>query len=122
MDDGATMGVRIALMAGLLLASCKDVEIAPNQGDAAAAARGREAAQRLGCGACHVIPGVWPKGTTGPSLIEFRSRGMIAGRHANQPHELAAFLLDPAGTAMPHQPMTRQEAADIAAYLHSDVR
>lgn len=114
------MGVRIALMMTLLLTACEDVEVAPNRGDADAAARGKQMAQRLGCGACHMIPGIWPEGTTGPSLTDFRSRGLIAGRYANRPGELAAFLLDPAGTAMPKQVMTRRDAVDIAAYLHSD--
>lgn len=114
------MGVRSAVMAALLLTACKDTEIAPNQSDAASAARGKEAAQRLGCGACHAIPGIWPAGTSGPSLANFRSRGSIAGRYANRPGQLATFLLDPTGTAMPRQPLTRSDAADIAAYLHAD--
>lgn len=113
------MGVRIGLMAALLLTACKDVEIAPNQGDHTSVVRGKQAAQRLGCGACHVIPGLWPQGTTGPSLGKFRARGVIAGRYPNRPDRLAAFLLDPSGTAMPRQPMTAQDAADIAAYLHA---
>lgn len=117
------MGVRIVLPAMLLLTACEDVGIAPNQAGADAAARGKAAAQRLGCGACHAIPGIWPAGTTGPALAGFQQRGLIAGRYPNRPDALAAFLLDPAGTAMPKQPMSREDAADIAAFLHSaDVR
>ena len=113
------MGVRIALIAALLLTGCENVGLAPNQADAEAVARGRAAAERLGCGACHVIPGIWPAGTSGPSLANFRNRAMIAGRQANRPDRLAAFLLDPSGTAMPRQPMSAGDAADIAAFLHS---
>lgn len=113
------MGARIALMAALLLTGCENVGVAPNQADAAAIARGRLAAERLGCGACHAIPGVWPAGTTGPPLARFADRAMIAGRYPNRPDRLAAFLLDPRGTAMPRQPMSRSDAADIAALLHA---
>lgn len=113
------MGVRIALMAALLLTACENVGVAPNQAGAGAAARGKAAAERLGCGACHAIPGVWPAGTTGPPLTEFANRGMIAGRYPNRPDMLAQFLIDPSGTAMPHQPMSAQDAADIAAFLHA---
>lgn len=113
------MGVRIVLVAVLLLTACDNVGIGPNQADAAAVARGAEAAERLGCGGCHAIPGIWPAGTTGPSLAGFAERGMIAGRYANRADTLTEFLIDPSGTAMPHQPMSRRDAADIAALLHA---
>lgn len=113
------MGVRIALMAVSLLAGCDRARVEPNLAGAHAAVRGREAAQRLGCGACHAIPGVWPQGTTGPSLAGFRTRAMIAGKAPNRPDALAAFLLDPSGTAMPKQPLTPAQAVDIAAFLHA---
>lgn len=116
-DDA--LGVRIALTAALLLIGCDQIRVEPNQADSIAVARGKVAAQRLGCGACHVIPGIWPHGTTGPSLARFADRGVIAGRLPNRPDALAAFLLDPSGTAMPRQPITPPEAADIAAYLHA---
>lgn len=113
------MGVRIAWMAAILLTGCKDVEVAPKQAASDSVARGKATAERLGCGVCHDIPGIWPAGTTGPSLAGFRDRVMIAGRYPNRPDALAAFLLDPSGTAMPRQPMSRHEAADLAAFLHS---
>jgi len=112
------MGVRIALMAALLLSACKDTSIEPNLARSGAVARGKVAAERLGCGACHAIPGIWPRGTTGPPLAGFADRGMIAGRYPNRPDTLAAFLLDPSGTAMPKIAMTPAEAADISAFLH----
>lgn len=113
------MGVRIASIAALLLTACENVGVAPNQADAGAAVRGKAAAERLGCGACHAIPGIWPAGTTGPSLSGFATRGMIAGGYPNRPDTLARFLIDPSGTAMPKQPMSPQDAADIAAFLHA---
>lgn len=127
MDDRRT-GVLFALMATLpLLAACEDIAVAPHEAGASSIARGRKAAERLGCGACHAIPGIWPQGTTGPALTDFAKRGLIAGELPNRPGALAAYLLDPPaavpGTAMPKVPMTRQEAADIAAFLHhSDAR
>jgi cytochrome c553 len=41
--------------------------------DSTVFARGKAAAARLGCGACHDMPGVdWPKGRVGPPLAGFR--------------------------------------------------
>jgi cytochrome c1 len=113
------MGVRIALTAALMLGACNATQVEPHEADGDSIQRGKAAAQRIGCGACHEIPGVWPQGTTGPSLVDFAARGIFAGRYPNRADTLAAFLLDPSGTAMPRQPMTRAEAADIAAYLHA---
>ena len=81
--------------------------------------RGRVAMERVGCGACHIVPGIWPRGTTGPPLENFARRGMIAGKLPNRPDTLTAFLLDPSGTAMPRQPMTLAEATDLAAFLQA---
>lgn len=78
----------------------------------------------LGCGACHVIPGVtWPKSDVGPGLDGFGGRNFIAGVLPNTPKNLAAFIQNavfyvPEG-AMPPIAMTRQQAVDISAYLHS---
>lgn len=119
-EEGRRMGGRMILLSALSLSACAQADVAPNEVDAGSAARGRIAIERLGCGACHAIPGIWPKGTTGPSLENFSQRGMIAGKLANRPDTLAAFLLDPSGTAMPRQPMSAQTATDIAAFLHAD--
>ncbi|EHJ58561.1 hypothetical protein [Novosphingobium pentaromativorans] len=56
------MGARILLTAVLLLAACDKPEIAPNATGGEAAARGKTAAERLGCGACHAMSGIWPQG------------------------------------------------------------
>lgn len=112
------MGVRFILTAALLLTSCDETRVEPNPAGAGSAARGRIAAERLGCGACHAIPGVWPRGKTGPSLENFAQRGLIAGGLPNRPDTVAAFLLDPSGTAMPRVPVTPRHASDLAAFLH----
>lgn len=89
----------------------------------ASVARGLAAMERVGCGACHVIPGLrWPQGASGPSLEGFAAQGLIAGRLPNRPDMLAAFVRDaPAtvpGTTMPAMPLSAQEARDVAAYLY----
>lgn len=89
------------------------------------AARGREVMSNVGCGSCHSIPGIgWPKGQIGPSLEDFASRGLIAGRLPNQPEILAAFVRNaPAlipDTTMPAMPITEEESRDVAAYLYAN--
>lgn len=108
----------------IFLSACQTPDIAPNEAETAAIARGAAAAERLGCGACHELPGVdWPRGAVGGDLEGFGRRAMIAGRLPNRPAELAAFVRDaprfaPRG-AMPAVPMSDAEARDIAAWLHS---
>ncbi|WP_333586351.1 c-type cytochrome [Phenylobacterium sp.] len=97
---------------------------APERQPAAGAdpARGLVLVQQVGCGACHIIPGVtWPRGRVGPSLEGFAARSLIAGKLPNQPEPLAEFVRDatafsPQG-GMPPMPLTETEARDVAAYL-----
>lgn len=85
---------------------------------------GLVAVEQLGCGSCHVIPGVaWPRNTVGPTLEGYAERAFIAGKLPNKPENLIAFILDatrfvPDG-AMPPIAMTDQEARDIATYLYT---
>lgn len=85
--------------------------------------RGREVMNRVACGSCHRIPGVWPEGGLGPPLDGFAERNIIAGRLPNRPDVLAAFVRNaPAlvpGTAMPAMPVTEGESRDVAAYLYT---
>ncbi len=114
----------LAALAPLLsLAACKappDARQPMPRGDPE---RGRIAMERVGCGACHDIPGVWPRGKVGPALDRFAQQSLIAGRLPNRPDRLALFLRDAPslvpGTAMPAMPMTEEEAHDAAAYLYS---
>lgn len=86
-------------------------------------ARGQIAMERVGCGACHFIPGVWPEGRVGPSLERFATHGLIAGRLPNRPDVLAGFVRNAPhwlpGAAMPAMPLTDEEARDVAAYLYT---
>lgn len=115
---------RFLALAGLALAAaCKqppDTRVTP---DAGAVERGRQAIERVGCGACHEIPDIaWPKGGMGPSLVGFDDAGPIAGALPNTPANLAAFVRNaPAakpGTTMPAMPLSREEARAVAAYLY----
>lgn len=113
-----------ATMAWLaLLGACKPPPASRITPESAAASRGLAAIEKAGCGACHEIPGVgWPKGRTGPSLTGFDDAGLIAGRLANTPANLAAFVrnapaVDP-GSPMPPMPFSESEARDVAAFLY----
>lgn len=110
-------------MSALAVAGCADPGPPPRTIAGADPARGLEAMRRVGCGACHVIPGLdWPRGRTGPSLEGFGRGPLIAGRLPNRPEVLTAFLIDAPslapGTAMPPMPVTPAEARDMAAYLY----
>lgn len=80
--------------------------------------------RRVGCAACHEIPGIdWPQGLSGPSLKGFGASPMIGGTLPNQPKLLTAWLIDAPslapGSGMPPMPINETEARDIAAYLYS---
>lgn len=86
--------------------------------------RGQELIQRVGCGACHSIPGVeWPQGTVGPPLAGFADRGLIAGRFPNEADTLALWVRDAPAlvpeTGMTPMPLTEEEARDVVAYLYT---
>lgn len=112
------------MLVGLLASACKPPPEARQELPQASMARGREAIERVGCGACHVIPGIgWPQGQVGPRLGGLAGRALIAGRLPNRPDLLAAYVRDApalvAGSAMPATPITEAEARDIAAYLYA---
>lgn len=86
--------------------------------------RGRALILRLGCGACHAIPGVeGAAGLVGPPLDRIGSRDQLAGRLPNTPENLLRWIRDPQeiapGTPMPDLGLTEQEGRDVAAYLYS---
>lgn len=108
----------------VLLAACADKRQQPRDITGADAAAGLAVIKRLGCAACHQIPGVdWPQGTVGGSLDGFADRSMIAGRFPNQPETLTAWVRNApsmsATTGMPAMPLTSAEARDVAAYLYT---
>ena len=110
----------LALAAMLMLLAAR----AHGAGLSDEAKRGRAAIERLGCAACHVIPGVSNPGShVGPSLDRIATRGYIGGVLANTPENMMRWLRDPPAidprTAMPKIPMTEQETKDMSAYLYT---
>lgn len=108
----------------MLLSACGASPVDAPHAEEAAIERGKAAAERLGCGACHDMPGVdWPKGRTGPSLAGFGDRALIAGSLPNRTALLAKFIRDAPAlvpeSGMPTVPMHDGEARDIAAWLSS---
>lgn len=114
----------IALLACLgALAACKQPPEARYVPDSKAMGRGLAAIERVGCAACHEIPGLdWPQGRSGPSLAGFDEVGAIAGALPNTAENLAAFVRNaPAAkprSTMPAMPLSEEEARDVAAYLY----
>lgn len=108
----------------LMLASCADSRRPPVEIAGADPDNGLEVMRRVGCGACHLTPGLdWPRGRVGPSLDGFGHRPLIAGSLPNRPDVLIAFLRDAPSlvpeTAMPAMPVSETEARDMAAYLYA---
>lgn len=88
------------------------------------AERGRAIIERVGCAACHTIPGIdWPKGRVGPPLDGFAEQALIAGQVPNRAEILAAFVRNaPAvvpDSGMPEMPLSEEESRDVAAYLYT---
>jgi hypothetical protein len=114
----AMSAVALALATG-----CADKTVIRRELAGADAARGLAVIETVGCAACHQTPGIaWPRGRVGGALAGFASRPLIAGRFPNQPDVLVRWLRDapslaPA-TGMPPQPLTEQQARDVAAYLY----
>lgn len=103
----------------LALAACGPAAPGPPAGDAA---RGRDLIEQYQCGRCHAVPGVAAaRGSLAVTLEGFGARSYIAGRIANRPDTLVAWLVDPPalvpGTLMPNLGVDAAQARDMAAYL-----
>lgn len=86
--------------------------------------RGKVAIQALGCGSCHMIPGIDDaQGTVGPPLMYFGRRVYIAGEVPNTTAFLIQWIQSPQSiepkTDMPTLGVTEKQARDIAAYLYT---
>ncbi len=123
-EGGFLFALRALLPLVTLVAACKPPPDERQHMPQADPAAGLAAIERVGCAACHAIPGLnWPKGALGPSLEKFGDQGMIAGRLPSRPDVLAHFVraapeLVP-GTTMPAMPLNDKEARDVAAYLYT---
>jgi len=86
--------------------------------------QGRSLIREFGCGSCHTISGVpGATATVAPPLEKLRSRVYLAGRFANTPQNLVAWIHDPRAmdpqTAMPAVGADEKQARDMAAYLYT---
>ena len=78
--------------------------------------------RQYSCTACHSIPGVpGPDTRVGPALEGFGRRELVAGRLANTPDNVAAWIRSPQridpGTAMPDLGVSEEHARRMAEYL-----
>jgi mono/diheme cytochrome c family protein len=78
--------------------------------------------RQYACHSCHVIQGVvGPEIRVGPALEEWPRRAVIAGRLANTPENLAAYIRDPRaqdpGSLMPTLGVTEADARAMARFL-----
>ena len=90
----------------------------------AVAERGRELFVTGSCMLCHAIQGTSAAGRRAPDLTHFASRAHIgAGRVANTPQALAAWIEDPQtikpGVNMPAHLLPREDIAALVAYLET---
>lgn len=113
-----------ALAAMLALAGCGQAAGRPRWPVVGDRNAGKVAMARLGCGSCHMIPGVEnADGLVGPSLAHFSRRTIVAGVLPNTPANLIHWIKAPQsvvpGNAMPDSGLTDAQASDIAAYLYA---
>lgn len=129
--DATFRPLRLLMLMTLLLAvaaSCtwrsdERVGQASNQGGGDPQ-RGRELIDRVGCGSCHVIPGIArARGRVGAPLGGIATRSYVGGALPNTPANMVAWIqhpqrIDPA-TAMPDLGLSDAEARDVATYLYT---
>ncbi|RYX92732.1 MAG: c-type cytochrome [Comamonadaceae bacterium] len=116
----AASGASGASGAGTIAACGRDINAAPTHSPDVA--RGRQALYQYACSACHTIPGVTSSSpNVGPPLQGIGGRTLIAGKLANTPANMVRWLRAPQEvkphTAMPDLSVSREDAADMAAYL-----
>ncbi len=88
----------------------------------AAAVAGKQVIGSVGCGSCHSIRGTTLKGTFGPDLTHFGSRGGIAAYTLkNTPDNLLKWIQNPQAVKpeckMPQVPLPLRQQQQLVAYL-----
>lgn len=86
--------------------------------------KGKELILAVGCGSCHVVPGIVDaNGLVGPPLDHMARRQYVAGVLRNTPDNLVHWIQHPQqvvpGNAMPEMGLSQEEAQLIAAYLYT---
>lgn len=89
-----------------------------------AAAQGKQIFTTGSCIGCHTVNGTNAKGTLGPNLTHFASRGAFAGATLeNTPENVARWLTDPQavkpGNDMPNLHLTKDQINSLVAFLES---
>jgi len=87
-------------------------------------ARGAAEIRDVGCGSCHMIPGIaGADGLVGPPLDFISRRIYLAGVLRNTPQNMMAWLQDPQkfvpGNAMPNMNLSEEQSRNITAYLYT---
>ena len=98
------------------LAACQPPPDQRHHMPLADAERGRQAMERVGCGACHDVPGVWPKGRVGPALgagILPNNRGTLIGWIAN------SQAIKPGNRMPAYSTLSADQLRALAVYLES---
>jgi len=101
--------MELARMKGLIIVA---TVLGASQALAADPDHGADLAKRW-CAACHLVDGAQKQASA-----DVPSFAMIAQKSDFTPEKVAFFLLDP-HPKMPNFPLSRSEAADIAAYIGS---
>jgi cytochrome c len=124
MTAGGMIKAAVCAAAALVFAACSSgdppVWLVPGGNPQ----QGKQLIRAYGCGACHRIPGIrTARGLVGPPLTLYGRRTVIAGELPNTPDNLIRWIQHPKAiephNAMPDLGLTRQQAADIAAYLYT---
>ena len=100
----------------------RNQQLPARQPEGAGAIAGEQVIQSVGCGSCHTIRGTTLKGTFGPDLTHFGSRGGIAAYTLrNTPANLLRWIQDPQAVKpeckMPQIPLPLQQQQQLVAYL-----
>ena len=112
----------LVLLLPLFLLGCRETSEASETVDGGDPQRGAALIAQLGCGTCHIVPGIdAAHGLVGPPLDHMGKRVYIAGVLRNTPENMISWLRHPQavipGNAMPNMGIDPQQARDIAAYL-----
>ena len=110
------------LAAALALAACGGDEPSLSV-EGASGKRGAEIIRDVGCGSCHVIPGVpQADGRVGPELTGVDDKRFLAGELPNTTDNIVDWIMDPQrfepDTVMPDLGLDEEQARDVAAYLY----
>lgn len=114
----------MVLMGCVALSACEGSRSASPRNHTGNPKEGAVVITRMGCGSCHVIPGIaGADGKVGPSLEDFGQHTVVAGMLPNTPDNVARWVQHPQAivpdNAMPDMGLSGKQARDVAAYLQT---